>query len=99
MSRGENTPGVSELTRVIREAARGMATGASGADFGEIAKDLSLMVNGFSVPIPKSDYLICRMASGQSGGTKVKAGDRVLVLWAGNDAVIVDRIVEASEVL
>lgn len=94
MSGGDNSPGVSDLTRAIIEAAKSARDMPSGPDFGEINKDLSLSVNGFSVKIPANDYLICRAAVGQ-----IKPGERVLILWSGGDAVVVDRICEASEVL
>jgi hypothetical protein len=122
-------------------------------DFGTINDDYSLKTNTFGIPIPATDYLICRgiskavsasitidsatagthahsysttsgttSAGGDlhshsvsgttesAGGhihsltipdaeTKLKPGDRVLVAWVGADAVIIDVILPATEVI
>lgn len=99
MSGGMNTPGISHLTRVIRQAAKTTQSDDLLLDFGEIAADYSLHSNELTFSIPKSDYLICRSLFGVSDPEKkVKPGDRVLIAWVGSDAVVVDIIMEAEEV-
>ena len=56
-------------------------------DFGTI-KEGSLLTDQFPVPIPKKDYIVCESVT-------VKSGDRVLVAWVGDDAVVIDTILKA----
>ena len=118
-------------------------------DFGEIQGDYSLLTNTYPNPIPKGDYLVCRLllekknsghltytiqagkpndgthnhgSSGTHGGhtggdgshthtsegphvhdvlipdkmRKLLPGDRVLVAWVQNDAVVIDLVLPAS---
>ena len=86
-------------------------------DFGEIRSDLSLVMNTFPVPIPKTDYSVCGSLcglsieggkhSGHSGGNdgshghalrKLSPGDRVLVVWADEEPVVIDIIMKASSI-
>ena len=63
-------------------------------DFGTINSNRCLVTNTFRVPIDPSDYSVCgRMAS---GSTKLKKGDRVLVAWAGDEPVVIDKVVKGS---
>lgn len=143
-----NYTGINKLANVFQKK---ISTAASHSgvtlDFGEIQTDGSLKTNQFDVPIPASDYLVCRGIShkeeilsttkagqgqhphgpggehgGHSSGTgshshgategthnhdvllpvsmhAVKPGDRVLVAWVGNDAVVIDIIIPADEVI
>lgn len=81
-------------------------------DFGSINKDMSLLTNTFPIPIPHSEYHVCRLVGGLaytvSGGfhggheggngshthtakpPQIKPGDRVLVAWVQNEAVVID---------
>lgn len=138
--------GMNALARVLTARMREVAQTPEIVDFGEIQGDYSLLMNNFPVPIPASDYVICRGVSydpadiwvtsikgqgthphgpsgshSQEGGTGshnhpslegehihhiplpekmycIKPGDRVLVVWAGNCAVVVDKIRSASSV-
>lgn len=167
MSKGDNTPGMSRLAGVIKDIAKGERDTALIIDFGVIQNDGSLLTNTYPIPIPATDYLVCRgvalpnkevvstaetvatnkshahkieegvSASGSTSsaqghshtasvtlpemettGTTVKQnahdhdvdiarpsqrklapGDRVLVAWVQNDAVVVDIIVAADSVL
>ena len=86
-------------------------------DLGVIQGDGSLLTDGFSLPIPPEDYLVCRAlthpdaesvltsAAGghthsvsivRAGEAKLRAGDRVLVAWVGDDAVVIDVIAGAE---
>lgn len=81
------------------------ADSSKALDFGTIGSDGSLRTNSYPVSIPKSDYLVCgnllgHYISDQAGlPQRFRAGIRVLVIWVGNDAVVVDTITPASEVI
>lgn len=85
MSKGDNSPGLSKLAGVLRGMAAGQVPTDLVLDFGEIQKDGSLITNTVPIAIPKGDYIICKHAS-------ISKGDRVLVAWVQNDAVIIDEI-------
>ena len=149
--------GVNKLARVMQERMQKVGERPLVLDFGSIQADFSLVTNTFPIPIPKSDYMVCRRvglgverailgvtapAGGHthtggehthSGGAhaqetgsgthshdggehthtvadhihdvlisgdmaSIKPGDRVLVAWIGNDAVVVDVVIPASGV-
>lgn len=82
--------GASKLAKAIqRQIARNQNASAELIlDFGEIQIDDSLLTNTFPKPIPNTDYLVCR---------SVRPGDRVLVAWVQNDAVVVDTVTLADK--
>ena len=121
MSKGDNTPGVSRLAGAISKLAdKGLDT-EPVIDFGGIQADGSLLTNSFPIPIPKSDYQVCRYLTypgSESNSTtsvsvgdhgshshsvsvvrdkdrRLRARDRLLVVWVGSDAVVVDVIIPA----
>lgn len=146
MSKGGNSPGVSKFAGIIREIAQKEQSGELLLDFGVIQGDYSLLTNTYPIPIPSSDYLVCRgvalpnkevitsnstKAENESHGHSVSCscgggsasgvtvtqkghshgvniarpsqrmltkGDRVLVAWVQNDAVVVDIILPASTI-
>lgn len=58
----ETNQGMNKLAQVFQERI-GRNQGANSAlvlDFGTIQADYSLKTNTFSIPIPKSDYHVCR---------------------------------------
>ena len=146
----EGNPGVSKLGQVLQERMKACGASPLLLDFGTIQGDLSLLTNTYPIPIPKTDYTVCRQltlgatgavltcsqqagkprdgthshgSSGTHGGhvggdgshvhsdeaphvhdvlipekmRKLKSGDRVLVAWVQNEAVVVDIIVPATE--
>lgn len=115
MSQGDNTPGVSRLAGAMQKIAGLGKDDSLILDFGVINSDGSLKTNTFPAAIPKSDYLVCEWLKGASGstssngdpehrhsfsvGNKLRVGDRVLVAWVQNDAVVIDKIVHANTVL
>lgn len=122
MSKGDNSPGVSRLAGLIKTIAEKQVPGALLLDFGVIQADKSLLTNTYPIPIPHSDYLVCRhlkknvvkeTTSSRSVGDHgshshsvevsiqpvLKVGDRVLVAWVQSDAVVVDVILEAKQVI
>ncbi len=119
MSKGNNSPGVSKLAGVMRKLANKDRDGSLLLDFGVIQTDKSLLTNTYPIPIPRSDYQVCRavMQQGDSFTTSyngedshrhtgsvtinpaLKPGDRVLVAWVQNDAIVIDILFPAASVL
>ena len=62
MSQAEGNPGMNNLARTLqsRMAATQQANQGMAEDFGIIQGDYSLLTNTYPIPIPKSDYLVCR---------------------------------------
>ena len=136
--------GLNRFARVIQGRMQQSSVQPPIIDIGQINGDFSLTTNLFPLPIPVSDYLICRSISynpnvnliitngidgihphGPSGQHAqyqgngqhshpdtegahthsiplpdkmrwVQPGDRVLVAWIGNDAVVIDIIMPAK---
>lgn len=122
MSKGDNSPGMSRLAGVIKGIAKGEQNTALTLDLGVIQADKSLLTDTYPIPIPRSDYLVCRglkkrtasfntssVSVGDHGSHNhsgsvttdeaLAVGDRVLVAWVQDDAVVIDVILDASEVL
>lgn len=110
MSKGDNSPGISRLTRAIKNLGRD-GRDAPVLDFGVIQQNGSLLTNTFPVPIPKNEYHICRQLRSKSimieidGEQKyyrtnepLQKGDRVLVAWVGSEAIVIDVIIQASRI-
>lgn len=93
MSQGDNTPGISKLAGAMQKIANLNSDDSLIADYGVINKDGSLTTNTFKVAIPKADYMVCQRLTGNS---RLRAGERVLVVWVQNDAVVIDRITHAN---
>lgn len=80
-------------------------------ELGVINSNLSLTTDSLRVPIPKGDYMINIMLSGATSTGPageynhthampnnyrgLKAGDRVMVNWCGNDPVVVAIVVSS----
>lgn len=101
----DSKPGTNKLARVLKERMGKEADAPLVLDFGEIQADGSLVTNTFPVPVPRGDYSVCRHVGGlkyqsetESSHThiiappSVKAGDRVLVAWVQDEAVVIDVI-------
>ena len=104
--------GVNKLARAIQKRVQDLNNPDLTLDFGGIQSDFSLKTNTFPIPIPKSDYLVLLHTYCDIGATvtsdnqlkigkqlSIKPGDRVLVAWVGNDAVVIDVLVPAAEVM
>lgn len=52
--------GANKLARTIQERMQAMNIKPPILDFGTIQGDMSLLTNNFPLPIPQSDYMICR---------------------------------------
>lgn len=84
--------GINKLAGVMQSRMKRMADKPSALDIGQIGGDMSLTTNQFPKPIPQTDYLVCRPMAMRD----VKPGERVLVAWVGDDAVVIDSILPAT---
>ena len=113
MSKGNNSPGISRLAGLFNGMAKEASNGERIIDLGTIQSDKSLITDTFKATIPKSDYLVLSQlkktkikTSKTDGHThdvepqeELKPGDRVLVAWVSNDAVIIGKILTAADAL
>lgn len=126
----KGSPGANKLANVLA----GMMCAANDKplvlDFGIINGDYSLSTNTFPLPIPKSDYSVCRAVTYDPGvpltqtycdgahghpdagygGSHVhdvrlpekmywiRPGDKVLVAWVQNEAVVIDLVYDGDRV-
>lgn len=95
MSTSENAPAA--LAATLQRRMGQIGSGAHDSDFGEITQDLSLKLNSYQSAIPLGDYQICRRAI--TDPPTLGRGSRVLVLWVDNEAVIIDALTNAKDVL
>lgn len=59
----------------------------TAVELASIKKGFSLAPDDSPGPIPKGEYSVCGNVS-----EKLKAGDRVLIVWCGTEPVVVDVI-------
>lgn len=95
MSRGDNSPGLSKLAGLMKGLAKDQIPVSKLIELGTIQSNKSLKTDSFGVAIPKSDYL----ALSHLEDEHLKSGDRVLVAWADNDAIILGKIIPASDAI
>lgn len=72
-----NNEGYNMLARVFQERMQTVSHTPEALDFGEILDDYSLQVNKFPIPVPNTDYFVCRsLTLGNTGGllTTTQAG-------------------------
>ena len=98
--------GFNELALTIQKRIGKVADSPLVLDFGRINGDGSLRTNSYPIDIPSRDYLICEnlfpgqtCSEGWVSPQRIAPGSRVLVAWVGNDAVVIVRIRNASEVV
>lgn len=65
----QGNPGTSRLGKVLAERMTKQNASSLILDYGSIEADYSLKTNTFPLPIPKSDYTVCRHVGGLSLGT------------------------------
>lgn len=109
----DSNDGVARLAAVLDARMKDFADKPLCLDFAEIQADGSLLSNTFPIPIPKSDYRVCRQLTlGKTGDAfcdvradehsgkaylpesmrQLQAGDRVLIAWVQDTAVVIDII-------
>ncbi len=141
MNPSSGNPGINKLGKVLQQRMRETNASPLMLDFGAIQGDYSLLTNTYPIPIPKTDYLVCRQltigetsskltTSATDGSHDVysdpypepvythvgiginhkhdvlipekmrwlKPGDRVLVAWVQNDAVVIDVVLPATKI-
>lgn len=77
--------GISRLASTLQSRMQGISDKPPALELGTIGADGSLNTDGFPLPIPRNDYLVCASCA-------LESGSRVLVAWVGNDAVVMDGI-------
>lgn len=105
----ESHQGINQLAGVLQGRSKAVSEKAPVIDVGEIQGDMSLLTNKFPLPVPQSDYMVCRSVTWGKVGDMVdhilvgdslrwlKAGDRVLVAWIDeNDPCVIDVIYPAT---
>jgi len=65
----QGNPGTSKLGNVLSKRMLKQSETSLILDYGSIEADYSLKTNTFPVPIPKSDYTVCRCVGGLSLNT------------------------------
>lgn len=65
----QGNPGASRLGKVLAERMTRQNESPLVLDYGSIEGDYSLKTNTFPVPIPKTDYTVCRHVGGLVLGT------------------------------
>lgn len=65
----QGNPGASKLGKVLAQRMSKQSESPLVLDYGSIEADYSLKTNTFPLPIPKSDYTVCRHVGGLSLGT------------------------------
>ena len=74
---GNGNPGVNKLGQVLQERMKACGASPLLLDFGTIQGDMSLITNTFPIPIPKTDYTVCRQLTlGATGGSDDDNGRR-----------------------
>lgn len=63
----KSNEGINKLARVIQKRTKEVTATPPVLDFGVIQPDMSLLTNKFPIPIPQTDYMVCR--SVQLGAT------------------------------
>lgn len=65
----QGNPGASKLGKILSDRMAKQNASPLILDFGSIEADYSLKTNTFPVPIPRSDYTVCRHVGGLVLGT------------------------------
>ncbi|MFS8639310.1 MAG: hypothetical protein LOD90_00560 [Symbiobacteriaceae bacterium] len=83
--------GANLLARAIAQMGAREAEGGSPAvELGTVQPDMSIRVDGWTVPIPAGEYLLARSLQGG-----LEPGDRVVCAWAGSDLIVLDVVVSS----
>ena len=88
-----DTTGYVRLAAVLSRRTAEQAKQPLVVDFGVIMSNKALKTNAFPVPIPAKAYLVCARAV-----YRIHPGDRVVVLWSGSDAIVLDKMVPGSSI-
>lgn len=86
--------GLNKLGRVLQRRIAENAVSSLPIEFGTIQEDYSLLTDTYPIPIVRSDYLVCRHLT--QSDMELQSGDRVIVAWVQNDAVVIDVFLPAD---
>lgn len=87
----EDNAGTNRLARVLSGRMKQEGRSPLILDFGRINGDFSLTTNTYPVQIPQGQYSLCKGLA-----ERAIPGDRVLVGWVFNEAVIIDVIFSSA---
>lgn len=87
----DSNPGTNKLARVLSGRMKKENESPVLLEFGVIQNNNSLTTDSFPVSIPAGDYFVLKNVSKGA----IKSGDRVLVAWVGDDAVVIDVVTES----
>lgn len=87
----DSKPGTNKLARVIAMRMRRENESSPICEFGEIQNNMSLITDSFPIPIQKGDYMVL----GHVSAGRLSPGNRVLVIWMDNEAVVVDTVMDS----
>lgn len=82
--------GINRLANVLSRRIKKEGERPLILDFGKIQANGSLVTDTFPEPVPKSDYSVCE-------GSCLEEGDRTLVAWVGNEAVVIGKVLDSWE--
>lgn len=71
MNPSSGNPGINKLGKVMQQRMRDTNASPLVLDFGVIQGDYSLLTNTYPIPIPKTDYLVCRQLTLGETGSKL----------------------------
>lgn len=89
----KGSPGINRLGNVLQRRMIQNKSTDLIIDFGVIQEDGSLLADNFQIPIPKTDYMVCKGVS-----LLLTTGDRVIIAWVQSDAIVLDIIQPAASV-
>lgn len=84
----DSKPGTNKLANVVVSRIRRENASDPVCEFGEIQKNMSLLSDSYPIPIRKGEYSVLNNVS----AGRLSPGDRVLIVWAGSEAVVVDTV-------
>ena len=91
-NRGNN--GAVQFVQAIQNISEKQIPRERIADFGTIKADYSLVTDSFPEAIPRGDWSTLRRPVATEEESGLQPGNRVLVVWVGNEAVVLGSIVK-----
>ena len=91
MTKKTGKEGILKLARILDKRSVEHQDDSLVADIGGIKAGKKLKLNSYPVLIPPTEYSAC------TGVGLLRKGDRVLVVWAGDEPVVVNRVVNATK--
>lgn len=89
----QGNQGAVQLVKAIQEITK--KAPERTIDFGEIKSDYSLVTDSYPIPIPRGDWSVVKQLRTETGNgqtVEVRPGMRVVVIWVGNEAVVIGEL-------